>query len=52
MLESDELDEARALAAGRRALGELSRLARAAPELGVDVAELARVLEEIGDRQR
>lgn len=45
ILESDELDEARALAAGRRALGELGRLARAAPELGVDAGELARVLE-------
>jgi len=45
ILESDELDEARALAAGRRALGELSKLAHAAPELGVDAAELVRVLE-------
>jgi ATP-dependent helicase/DNAse subunit B len=45
LLESDELDEARALAAGRRALGELGRLAHGAPELGVDAAELARVLE-------
>jgi ATP-dependent helicase/DNAse subunit B len=44
ILEDDELDEARALAAGRRALGELGRLARAAPELGVDAAELARTL--------
>lgn len=45
LLESDELDEARALAAGRRVLGELGRLAHGAPELGVDAAELARVLE-------
>lgn len=44
ILEDDELDEARALAAGRRALGELGRLARVAPELGVDAAELARTL--------
>jgi ATP-dependent helicase/DNAse subunit B len=45
MLESDELDEARALAAGRGALGELGKLAHGAPELGVNAAELARVLE-------
>jgi RecB family exonuclease len=44
MLESDELDEASALAAGRRALGELSKLAHAAPGLGVDAVELVRVL--------
>jgi ATP-dependent helicase/DNAse subunit B len=47
MLEGDELDEARALAAGRRALEELGKLARDAPELGVDAAELVRVLEEL-----
>jgi ATP-dependent helicase/DNAse subunit B len=47
MLESDELDEARALATGRRALEELSKLAHSAPELGVDAAELVRVLEEL-----
>jgi ATP-dependent helicase/nuclease subunit B len=47
ILESEELDEARALAVGRRALGELGRLARAAPELGMDAAELARVLEAL-----
>jgi ATP-dependent helicase/DNAse subunit B len=45
ILQSDELDEARALAVGRRALEELGKLARAAPELGVDAAELVRVLE-------
>jgi ATP-dependent helicase/DNAse subunit B len=45
LLESDELDEARALAAGRRALVELGGLASGAPELGVDAAELAGVLE-------
>jgi ATP-dependent helicase/DNAse subunit B len=45
LLEPDELDEARALAAGRRALAELGGLASGAPELGVDAAELARVLE-------
>jgi PD-(D/E)XK nuclease superfamily len=47
LLESDELDEARALAVGRRALAELGRLARAAPELGADAAELARVLASL-----
>jgi hypothetical protein len=47
LLASDELDEARALVAGRRALEELGRLARAAPELGADAAELARVLESL-----
>jgi ATP-dependent helicase/DNAse subunit B len=59
ILESEELDEARALTVGRRALGELGRLARAAPELGVDANELARVLEgleifsgERGGRER
>jgi len=45
LLESDELDEARALAAGRRALTELGGLARGAPELEVDAVQLARVLE-------
>jgi ATP-dependent helicase/DNAse subunit B len=44
MLESDELDEASALAVGRRSLGELSKLAHLAPELGVDAVELVRVL--------
>ena len=47
ILESDELDEARALAAGRRALGELGRLARAVPELGADATELVGVLEAL-----
>ncbi len=42
----DELDEASALAAGRRALGELRELARIAPELAPATAgELARSLE-------
>ena len=45
LLGSDELDEVRALAAGRRALAELGGLASGVPELGVDAAELARVLE-------
>jgi ATP-dependent helicase/DNAse subunit B len=45
LLGSDELDEARALAAGRRVLAELGGLASGVPELGVDAAELARVLE-------
>jgi ATP-dependent helicase/DNAse subunit B len=47
LLASDELDEARALVAGRRALEELGKLARGAPELGADAAELARVLESL-----
>ena len=55
VLERDELDEARALAAGRRALSELADLARASSELAPgDAGELARVLEEVelisGDR--
>jgi ATP-dependent helicase/DNAse subunit B len=45
LLGSDELDEARALAAGRRTLAELGGLASGVPELGVDAAELASVLE-------
>jgi ATP-dependent helicase/DNAse subunit B len=44
LLESDEMDEARALAVGKRALAELSGLARGALELEVDAVELARVL--------
>ena len=47
MLESGEMDEASALSVGRRALGELSKLAHAAPELGVDATELVRVLERL-----
>jgi len=47
MLGNDEQDEASALAAGGRALGELSKLAHVAPELGVDAAELARVLGKL-----
>ena len=45
VLACDELDEARALVAGRRALSELGELARTAPELGVDAAELVGMLE-------
>ncbi|MGH2904267.1 MAG: PD-(D/E)XK nuclease family protein [Solirubrobacteraceae bacterium] len=45
LLASDELDEARALAAGRLALAELGGLTLRAPELGLDAAELARALE-------
>ena len=48
VLGSDELDEARALAAGRRALGELRELARVAPELAPgDAGGLAKVLEGV-----
>lgn len=48
VLGSDERDEARALAAGRRALAELRELARNAPELAPSSAdELAMVLERI-----
>ena len=48
VLEADELDEARALAAGRRALGELRELVRLAPELAPsDAAELAKRLEGV-----
>ena len=45
VLACDELDEARALSAGRRALGELGELARTAPELAPgDAAELVGML--------
>src|SRR5271165_711018 len=48
VLAGAELDEARALAAGRRALGELRELARVAPELVPrDAAELAGALEQV-----
>jgi ATP-dependent helicase/DNAse subunit B len=48
VLAADELDEAAALAAGRRALGELRELARLAPELAPDGADaLARLLGEV-----
>ena len=48
VLGSDQLDEARALAAGRRALAELRELASAAPELAPgDGPELARWLERV-----
>ncbi len=48
VLAGGELDEARALAAGRRALGELRELARVAPELAPrDAAELAGALEQV-----
>jgi ATP-dependent helicase/DNAse subunit B len=48
VLSADELDEAGALAAGRRALSELRDLARIAPELApADPGELARALEGV-----
>jgi ATP-dependent helicase/DNAse subunit B len=48
VLAADEVDEARALAAGRGALGELRELAAIAPELAPgDAAELARALERV-----
>ncbi len=48
VLGADELEEAGALAAGRRALGELRELARIAPELApATAAELARSLERL-----
>lgn len=48
VLGSDERDEARALAGGRRALAELRELARGAPELApASAGELAEVLEQI-----
>jgi PD-(D/E)XK nuclease superfamily len=48
ILARDELDEAQALVAARRALGELAELARIAPELAPgDAGELARLLEGV-----
>jgi ATP-dependent helicase/DNAse subunit B len=48
VLGSDERDEARALAVGRRALAELRELARKAPDLApASAAELAELLEQI-----
>ena len=48
VLGADELDEASALAAGRRALGELRELSRIAPELApADAQALARSLERV-----
>ena len=48
VLSGGELDEARALEAGRRALGELRDLARLSAELApADAEELARVLEGV-----
>lgn len=48
VLAGEELDEARALAVARRALGELRDLARIAPELAPgDCGELARALEDV-----
>jgi ATP-dependent helicase/DNAse subunit B len=48
VLAADELDEARALAVGRRALSELRELARAALALApTDTEQLARVLERL-----
>jgi PD-(D/E)XK nuclease superfamily protein/AddB-like protein len=55
LLDADELGEASALAAGRRALAELRELARSAAELAPATAsELARVLEplELRDGER
>jgi ATP-dependent helicase/DNAse subunit B len=45
LLEGEELEEAQALAAGRRALAELGGLTHGAPELGLDASGLARALE-------
>jgi ATP-dependent helicase/DNAse subunit B len=46
--EQTELDEARALVAGTRALGALGELERIAPEAAIeDASELARALEEV-----
>src|SRR6185437_11527804 len=48
VLGRQELDDAGALAAGRRALGELRELARIAPELApADAGELADLLEHV-----
>ncbi len=47
VLDEDELDEARALASGRRALEELREPARSAPELAPTPAELIEVLERL-----
>jgi ATP-dependent helicase/DNAse subunit B len=48
VLAAEELDEAAALAAGRRALSELRELARIAPELApAGARELAELLEEV-----
>ncbi len=47
VLGEDELDEARALASGRRALEELREPARSAPELAPTPAELIEVLERL-----
>ncbi|HWW89431.1 MAG TPA: PD-(D/E)XK nuclease family protein [Solirubrobacteraceae bacterium] len=48
VLSAHELDDASALAAGSRALGELRELARLAPELApVEAADLARCLQRI-----
>jgi ATP-dependent helicase/DNAse subunit B len=49
LLRAEELDEAGALAAGRRAFAELRELARIAPELApASARELADVLEQVG----
>jgi hypothetical protein len=48
VLAGEEMDDARALAAGRRALGELRDLARLAPDLAPgEAAELAHLLERV-----
>ncbi len=53
ILAADELDEAGALAVGRRALAELRELARIAPELAPATAgELARSLERVETAER
>jgi len=56
VLAEDELDEARALSSGRRALEELREIARSAPELAPGPRELIDVLEGLdlvsGERPR
>jgi ATP-dependent helicase/DNAse subunit B len=57
LLDAEQLDEGRALVAGRRALAELAELARLAPELcPASAGELALVLERVdfmsGERAR
>jgi ATP-dependent helicase/DNAse subunit B len=56
VLDADELDEASALAAGRRALAELRELARMAPELApagaVELAGSLELVELVGEESR
>ncbi|HEY5287324.1 MAG TPA: PD-(D/E)XK nuclease family protein [Solirubrobacteraceae bacterium] len=47
LLDSDELEEARALVLARRALEELRELARAAPEMAPSASELIELLERL-----